>query len=253
MNAPLEFMNTGFALLTAPIAQMFPSLPASTLTHLYVGLPHAHLHPPSLIPPAPPVPLPSLGPVVLGTCVKVLINGLPAARAGDIGVAPTCCGFYPMYEIFLGSSNVFIGGMRAARVTDICKPCQPAAAGFARTVAQGMAVAGQVAALAGVVADAVDSANEPDPAMSSALAMAAAMGAASMAADAATMAIMAMMGTDLAVPPLPGALVLGSSNVMVGGFPMINIPNPAIWFLIKLKGMRDRRRGQQQGDAGVPP
>jgi RHS repeat-associated protein len=249
VNAPLEFMNTGFALLTAPIAQMFPALPASTLTSLYIGLPHGHMHPPSFTPPATPapVPLPSIGTVILGTSIKVLIGGLPAARAGDIGIATTCGGILPMFEIFLGSSNVFIGGMRAARMTDICKACQPAAAGFARTAAQTMAVAGQVAALTGVIADAADSAAEPDPAMASAMAMAAAMGAASMAVDAATMAISSAMGADLAVPPVAGALVIGNPTVLVGGFPMVNFPNPAIWALIKLKGMRDRAAAQNQG------
>src|SRR5262245_6257248 len=92
MSVLQDMADVGFATLTKDIAGMFPEFPAATLTALYVGLPHAHLHPPSLIPPAPPVPLPSIGPVLYGTCVSVLINCLPAARSGDIGVAPTCGG-----------------------------------------------------------------------------------------------------------------------------------------------------------------
>ncbi|HEX6745954.1 MAG TPA: hypothetical protein VF092_01490, partial [Longimicrobium sp.] len=57
-NAPLELLNTGFAMLTAPIAALMPAFPAAYLTVLHVGMPHTHVHPPSLIPPAPPVPLP---------------------------------------------------------------------------------------------------------------------------------------------------------------------------------------------------
>src|SRR6476646_7709298 len=121
-----DMINAGFANLTAPIAKVFPSLPAATITMMYVGVPHTHSHPPSLIPPAPPVPLPSLGTVMLGTSVRVLINGMPAARCGDIGIAPTCCGLAPFFQIKTGSSNTFIGGNRAARVMDVCQVCAAA-------------------------------------------------------------------------------------------------------------------------------
>ena len=109
--------DVGFANLTAPLAAMYPSFPSATMTSLYMGIPHAHLHPPSLIPPSPVgVPLPSLGPIVLGISVRVLLGGMPAARIGSIGLAPTCCGATPFFKVFLGSSNVFIGGKRAARI-----------------------------------------------------------------------------------------------------------------------------------------
>ena len=106
----------------------FPAFPAVRILDMDIGLPHAHMHPPNLIPPAPPVPLPSTGPVIpiplLSGASKTLINGMPAARCGDIGLGIWCGGYFPMYEIFLGSSNVWIEGNRAARVgIDITKHC----------------------------------------------------------------------------------------------------------------------------------
>jgi uncharacterized Zn-binding protein involved in type VI secretion len=249
LNMPVELMNTGFAVATNAIAQALPSFPAATLTSLYLAPPHGHLHPPSFTPPATPapVPLPSFGPVLLGTTVQVLINGMPAARAGDIGMAVTCCGFFPAFEIFTGSSKVFIGGMRAARQLDICRACQPALAGAVRGAAMALALAGQAVAAAGVVADVADAAAAEDPAMAQALALSAQMGAAQMAADAAALAMMAAMGKDMAVPPIPGAIVLGSSNVLIGGFPMVNFPNVAMKLFSKIRLLRGRR-AKSSGD-----
>jgi RHS repeat-associated protein len=106
----------------------FPALPAIRILDMDVGLPHAHNHPPNLIPPAPPVPLPSTGPIIpipiLSGAVRTLINGMPAARCGDMGLGVWCGGFFPMYEVFLGSSNVWIEGSRAGRLAvDITKHC----------------------------------------------------------------------------------------------------------------------------------
>ena len=130
----VEMLNQGFANLTNSIAQALPCFPAATLFSVAFGAPHAHnLHPPSGPNPIPipvPIPLPPIGPVMFGTCVSVLINGKPAARCGDLGIGPTCCGLPPIYEVFTGSSKVFIGGARAARQCDItyhCKPVPPAA------------------------------------------------------------------------------------------------------------------------------
>src|SRR5688572_16850826 len=107
VGAPEAILDSGFAALTAPLAKIFPALPAVTLLGMHIGPPHAHLHPPSLIPPAPPVPLPSLGMLVGAGSLGVLVCGLPAARAGDIGIAVTCGGFLPPFEVHTGSSNVF--------------------------------------------------------------------------------------------------------------------------------------------------
>jgi uncharacterized Zn-binding protein involved in type VI secretion len=247
INAPQDMLNMGFANLTAPLAAIWPSMPAATLLSLYVGLPHAHLHPPSACP--VPVPLPSLGPVLLGTCVQVLINYLPAARAGDIGWAPTCGGFAPWFEIKTGSSNVFIGGSRAARMGDICMACFPATnpramvagklmsriGSLAGMLGKGIEIAGYAAGGLGIAADISEAAVQDDKAMSNALALSAAMGAAQIAADLVAMALTRAMGTDPGVPPLPGAIVIGHPNVLIGGFPMINFPNPIDVILRRLK------------------
>jgi hypothetical protein len=61
---------------------------------------------------------------ILSGATHTLINGMPAARCGDMGLGIWCGGYFPMYEIFLGSSNVWIEGCRAARVLcDITKHC----------------------------------------------------------------------------------------------------------------------------------
>lgn len=107
----------------------FPAFPALRITDLDVGLPHAHSHPPNLTPPNPvPVPLPSTGPIIpipfISGASRTLINGMPAARCGDMGLGVWCGGYFPMYEVFLGSSSVWIEGARAARMAiDITKHC----------------------------------------------------------------------------------------------------------------------------------
>jgi uncharacterized Zn-binding protein involved in type VI secretion len=255
-----DMINAGFANLTAPIAKVFPSLPAATITMMYVGVPHTHSHPPSLIPPAPPVPLPSLGTVLLGTSVRVLINGMPAARCGDIGIAPTCCGFVPFFQIKTGSSNTFIGGNRAARVLDICQVCAKAderkgtidagkVMGAIGAAARGVQAVQKGLGYAAIAMDAMEAATEDDAAMQSAKAMAAAMGAAQMAADKAAEALTKTMGTDPAVlpPRALGAIVLGHPNVLIGGFPMVNIPNPAELLLKRLARYKRKPPGEEDG------
>lgn len=243
VNLPLQLMNTGFALLTDPIAQLVPAFqPAATMGSMYLGIPHPHAHPPSLIPPAPPVPMPSFGPILVGNCVTVLIEGRPAARAGDLGIAVSCCGFVPVFEIFTGSSNTFIGGTRAARVGDICRECQPAAAGWARSVAAGMALASQVVSALGVAADTAEAIAESDAAMASAKTVSAVAQAAQMATDAAAFALSLAMGKDPALIPAPGFIISFYPSVQIGGFPMINFPNPATMLLEKLG--RLRRKGK---------
>ncbi len=250
VNLPLQLMNTGFALLTDPIAQLVPAFqPAATMGSMYLGIPHPHAHPPSLIPPAPPVPMPSFGPVLAGNCVTVLIEGRPAARAGDLGIAISCGGFVPIFEIFTGSSNTFIGGTRAARVGDICRECQPAAAGWARSVAAGMAIASQAVSALGVAADVAEAVTESDAAMASAKAISAAGQAAQMASDAVAFAMSLAMGKDPALIPAPGFIISFYPNVKIGGFPMINFPNPATMLLEKLGRLRRRRPSQETEEA----
>jgi uncharacterized Zn-binding protein involved in type VI secretion len=257
LQLPLQLLNTGFALATSSIAALFPEFPAATLGSLYLGPPHAHLHPPSLVPPAPPVPLPSLGSVLLGTSIRVLIEGLPAARAGDIGMAVTCCGLVPAFEIKTGSSNVFIGGMRAARQMDFCMECAPGS-GAMSALGKAMMAVGMLAGAAGAVADMQDSmASEAagNAAMASAQALSAAMNAAQIAVDAAAMAIKSTMGTDIAVPPSMGFVTaITASTVQIGGFPMINFPDPLHMLFEKIGKMKAaaEREELEEALAGCP-
>jgi uncharacterized Zn-binding protein involved in type VI secretion len=234
-------LQTGFGELTSGIAAHFPALPAATLMMPYLGLPHTHDHPPSGFPPDPPIPLPSFGAIMFGTCMSVMINGLPAARAGDIGLAPTCGGFSPYFEIVTGSSNVFIGGMRAARMSDFCKVCVPAtpeATGPLAAISKVMqfgfpAVEGLSAVADGAEAAAADSAS-----MAAAETLSAAMNAAQAVSDAIWMAMAALMGKDPALEPelAVGAVVMGSPNVLIGGFPMGNYRELVEGLLGKLSG-----------------
>jgi uncharacterized Zn-binding protein involved in type VI secretion len=241
-----DALDVGFANLTAPLAAIAPSLPAATLMSPYIGTPHCHpAHPPSGPPPVPPTPLPSIGMAMLGHSVRVLINSMPAARVDDIGLAPTCAGLPPAwFKIKTGSSNVFIGGNRAARLGDICKACPVvpdppaipagkamAAIGKAAGVAaKAMAVAGVAVGGMGIAADVAEAAVEDDAAMSAGKAMSAATASAQMAMDAAKMAAEKLMWKD--VPVLPptgstGAIVDPShATVLIGGFPMVHIPDP---------------------------
>jgi RHS repeat-associated protein len=250
----VNLLNTGFATATNAIAQALPSFPAATLGSPALGLPHAHfLHPPSGPNPVPvpvPIPLPPFGPIMFGTCVQVLINGMPAARSGDLGLNPTCCGLTPIYEVFTGSSKVFIGGARAARMTDItyhCKPVPPAgaaargAAAAMKTAAKAMMVAGMVAQASAIVGDAIESVEADNSAMSAALGMNAAMMAAQMANDMVAMAMGALMGKDPCLPPgTLGVILMGSPNVLIGGFPMPSWMAIAKGLLKAVKGLKAR-------------
>ncbi len=208
VGAPFELLDTGFAMATSFIASALPGFPAATLLSPHLGLPHAHLHPLSLTPPNPvPVPLPSIGMLTVPGAVNVLIGGMPAARAGDIGLAPTCAGFFPLFDVFTGSSNTWITGSRAARMGDITWHCNPASA---------MNKIGKVMGAIGLVAGAVGA----GAAAAAGQAAAAAAAAAQAAADAVALAAGAMLGKDPGIPPTIGAIVSGYPTVLIGGFPM---------------------------------
>ncbi len=269
-----QALDVGFANLTAPIAAVFPSLPAATLMSPYVGTPHAHiLHPPSGPNPIPipaPIPMPSIGMALLGLSVRVLINDMPAARVDDIGLAPTCCGIPPAwFKIKTGSSNVFIGGIRAARLGDICKACpmipeapaisagavMSAIGKAAGVAASAMAVAGVVVGALGMAADIAEAAVEDSDAMASAKALSAAMAAAQMAMDASKMAVEKTMWMDKPVVPPTGSIgaIIDPSHatVLIGGFPMINIPDPVSALLNRLKRYQVPNAGGESAKAGA--
>ncbi len=229
VSMPGDAINMGIANLTNGISKALPSFPAATMGSLVVALPHSHPHPPSF-----GVPLPPLGAVMAGCCVSVLIGGLPAARCGDIGLSPTCLGFTPGFEIFTGSSKVFIGGARAARAIDVTMHCWPpkgwktrgviaALTKAAQTAMKVMGAAGDVATAAGVIADLEDSSAASaagDAAMASAHALSAKMGVAQAAADAVAAALGNVIGKDRGVGLPFGAITLGDFTVLIGGFPM---------------------------------
>lgn len=259
--AGIEAINLGIATTTAVIAQALPSFPAATMGSLAVGMPHAHSHPPSLIPPAPPVPLPVIGAVALGCSVQVLIGGLPAARVGDMGFSPTCGGIFPQFEIFTGSSKVFIGGMRAARTLDVTMHCWPpkewmargaiaALVAAAKVAMMAMMVAGIASQVAGIIADGME-ADEADAAgqaaIGSALALSAGMAAAQLAADAIAMAVGMLMGKDPAIGSPVGAIVKGQPTVLIGGFPMPSGMQIAGRLISSARGRRSRGRGPRSG------
>lgn len=244
VGAPFELLDTGFAMLTSGLAALMPGMPAAVLMAPHLGTPHTHPHPPSLVPPAPPVPLPSIGTVVGAGCVSVTIGGLPAARASDLGVAPTCVAVTPFFEVYTGSSNTFIGGARAARMSDITRSC-----GFTQKLEAGF---GRRMAIAGVAAGALSagaSASQGD-------AMSAQMAAAQAAADAAVLAMSMAMGKDPIAPlniPCAGALLAGHPLVLIGGFPMpdvLDLLGPLM--ALAKKGLGKMRKKRPKPDDVTP-
>jgi len=224
VGAPFELMDAGFAALTAGLASVMPGLPAAVMGAPHLGMPHAHSHPPSLVPPAPPVPLPSIGMATAAGCVTVLIGGMPSIRASDIGPAPTCVSFSPMFEVYTGSSNTFIGGSRASRMSDITRHCNPASAAGAFGAAMGaVGVAlGASTAIATATSDSGDGGGDPAAAAAAAAgaAASAAAAAAQAAADAVALAMSALLGKDPGIAPAMGTLMVGYPTVLIGGFPM---------------------------------
>jgi uncharacterized Zn-binding protein involved in type VI secretion len=69
---------------------------------------------PMVTPGVPPIPHVG-GPILPPGCITVLIGGMPAARATDMAV---CVG--PPDLIAMGCPTVLIGGMPAARMGDPC-------------------------------------------------------------------------------------------------------------------------------------
>jgi uncharacterized Zn-binding protein involved in type VI secretion len=274
--------------LVSGLSAALGEFPAATMTGMALGIPHAHVkHPPSGPPPLPPTPFPPTGPVMFGVNVTVLINNKPVARCGDYGLNPTCCGVVPplsaLYEITTGSSNVYIGGSRAARANiDITMHCfhvpSPnvpvkfgkfaGAANKVRKVAgkvmaaagKVVAVVGTVSAAAGAVAQATDivtsfteaEAND-DAAQAEAIGLSVAMMAAQAAADAASAAMTKQLGTDQPfIPPVgtPGMILDGSPNVLIGGCPLPSFSAIAQGLLKRIKGLKFHAGGGG-GPSGV--
>jgi RHS repeat-associated protein len=233
---PSQLLNTGIAQI--PLLDKMPGMPAATIGVPHLGTPHAHSHPPSS-----GFPLPSVGATIGSGCLSVLIGGIPAARVLDIGIAPTCGGITPYFDIQTGSSNTFIGGMRAARMgIDMTRHCNPMghvgkSGGEAASAAEkGEAVASEAAQVPGratvlgragkawklgnaAVGPASGVATSADDASQGEIA-AAAMMAAQTAADLAFMMLSNLMGKDPGIEPSMGTLLAGNPTVLIGGFPL---------------------------------
>ena len=245
IGAPEALLNETFATATAGLAALVPPLPAATMLSPHFGV-HGHVHLP--FSPLPgTVPMVSFGPILFGCSVQVLVSGLPAARLGDIGLAPTCGGFTPFFQVFTGSSKVFIGGAWAARMTDLtrgCLPAAPAAKGLKKvlSLAQDTVEAfGTVAAVVEVAADASDAMLASDPAVAAGHALGAATGAAQLVVDQVKSVVEACMGLDPAAPPTIGTLLMGSPFVQVGGFPMVGWGDMAQGIFRLVKGFKKRK------------
>ncbi|WP_175942332.1 RHS repeat-associated core domain-containing protein [Burkholderia pyrrocinia] len=233
---PSQLLNTGIAQI--PLLDKMPGMPAATIGVPHLGTPHAHSHPPSS-----GFPLPSVGATIGSGCLSVLIGGIPAARVLDIGIAPTCGGITPFFDIQTGSSNTFIGGMRAARMgIDMTRHCNPMrhvghSGGEAASAAEkGEEVASEAAQVSGrakmlgragkawkvgnaAVGPASGVATAADDASQGEI-EAAAMTAAQTAADLAFMMLGNLMGKDPGIEPSMGTLLAGDPTVLIGGFPL---------------------------------
>lgn len=244
-TAPVDALNLTVAKATLKVLEFLPKMPAARLySDLVFQYGHSHPHPPSF-----GVPIPSTGPILASGCMSVLINGLPAARNGDMGLAVWCGGYFPIFEVMTGSSHVFIGGSRAARqVMDMTLHCLPDPFGGKWGIGKldiamavfgvGMSALGLAAAMeqssaadanaekAEVIASesASDDQAAADAASAAASAAAAGVGAATaaaqLAADAAAIAMGLLMGKDPGVGFPLGMITMGSPNVLIGGFPM---------------------------------
>ncbi|WP_423763050.1 RHS repeat-associated core domain-containing protein [Burkholderia sp. NLJ2] len=233
---PSQLLNTGISEI--PLLDKVPGMPAATIGVPHLGTPHAHGHPPSN-----GFPLPSSGMTIGAGCLSVLIGGIPAARVLDIGFAPTCGGLTPYFDIQTGSSNTFIGGMRAARMgIDITRHCNPmghvgksggeaasAAEKSEEVASEAAQVSGRAKLLggAGKAWSVGNAAIGPASGMATAAsdvkhheALAAAMTAAQTAADLAFMMLSNLMGKDPGIEPSMGTLLMGDPTVLIGGFPL---------------------------------
>ena len=234
VRSPVKALEDAVALATARPAAMYEALAARIdCMSLQFGLPHNHAHPPAM-----PAPLASIGMMSLGGAQSVRIDGAPAARAGDLGLAPSCGCFTPVFQVTTGSSKVFYGQHRAARsfdLTTFCKPVKPLTAfeGVPRLDSVlGIAVSAGKSRMSGERAlnTAEAAGSEVNAAVAQSLgaeseghALAATTHARQAMMSAAVQATQMLIGLDPSAPPVPavaGALATLASTVLIGGFPL---------------------------------
>jgi hypothetical protein len=94
-----------------------------------------------------------------------------------------------------------------------------------------------------------------DAATAEAIGLSVAMMAAQASADAAAAAMTKMMGTDQpCIPPIgtPGCILVGSPNVLIGGFPLPSFSAIAQGLLKGAKGLGSGGSGGSGGEVGCP-
>lgn len=224
---PGALLDTVVATATSAILPRGFGMPATTIfTGLHIGIPHLH---PTTLPLG--VPLPGVGPAITVGALNVLIGGLPALRCGDIGMGFGCMGV-PNFEVATGSSNVFIGGKRAARVFDMTRHCDPipllgSASGVIGSGLDALAIASMatstVAHCVGAWSDVHDTRMTEEQGQTEAAAevVQGTLHVAQTLADAALTPLSGLIG---AIPPVgltgDGMLTVGLPNVLVGGLPL---------------------------------
>src|SRR5262249_42220220 len=114
------------------------------------------------------------------------------------------------------------------------------------------AVAGKVAQVTQIASSFAEAEAADDAAMAAALGLSVAMMAAQAPADAASSAMTNQIGTDQPfIPPVgtPGMILVGSPNVMIGGFPLPSFSAIAQGLLKRIKGLKFEAGGG--GSSGV--
>jgi|GEM_PF-6411074 uncharacterized Zn-binding protein involved in type VI secretion len=227
----IDWVNVGLAKATNIISNAIPPRPAAHLGCPSISF-HGHANP------LFPFPVPSLGIIFIGGQYDVRINGMPSARVGDMGIASCVAAAPPgIFEIYTGSSNVFIGGARAARMGDLSMHCWPAPkaldaariiqrlAGLTIGLMLGVQITGYLTQVAGMVADGEAKSkaekgaeNEGKQALAKAYGLRQQNAAAQMAADLAALAAGMIPIPFAALPPV-GVVAWGSLNVLIGGLP----------------------------------
>jgi hypothetical protein len=133
----------------------------------------------------------------------------------------------------------------------VCIPAPAEASAAVKAFSAFQQYAGVVVGALGIAADIAEEAAADDAAMASAKAMSAAMTAAQMASEAIRLAIAQLMGKDPGMPN-QGAVVMGHPNVLIGGFPMVNIPNPVDVMLGKLAALKGKtKQNEEEGGVGA--
>jgi RHS repeat-associated protein len=236
VSLPGELVDAGLAGVTSALVPPGMGMPAANIgLGMHLGLPH--FHPQTVI---LGVPMPGFGPSAVVGSLNVNVGGMPALRCGDVGFALGCLGS-PTFEIFTGSSSVFIGGKRAARAMDFTRHCDPFAALLTPGPAIGAALdivscaaattnfAAHLAASATHDREAAE-AQSPEAAEIAAAASAAEMqqafvNSAQILADASLNAMTSAIGLIPPVGLMGDGLVVGAvaGTVLIGGLPLPGI------------------------------